>query len=387
MSLSLTAETRSRRQTAYLNITRFSHLTVAGFAAQWMFCATVLAYGAVGWLLVFRLPGADQFNTWRMVQLFVVAAVPAMTVSALLALALFRFHHLVTKVKPERPLSELFKVLKTDVSDVRRYVIGLPMFLAIFAFMCVFGQLKANIPVVNPFSWDETFMSLDQWLHFGEHPWKLLQPIVGHPIVTFFISKCYVVWLIVTWMVWMWLAFDTRLSHLRTRFFASFMLTWILGGSVLAFMLSSAGPVFYSNLGLSPDPYAGLMSYLRSVHAVYPVDALPMQDMLWGAYIGENSLVAGISAMPSMHNATALLFVLAVWPVNRKLGIAFALYAFVIFIGSIHLGWHYAADTYLAYAVTLTCWWLGGRFASWHDARPAYRKFQTMLEVKSEPAA
>ncbi len=386
MSLSLTAETRSRRQIVALNTARFFNLMVAGFAAQWVFCATVLAYALISWVLVFRLPGADQFNIWKMVQMFVVAAVPAMTASALLALTLFRLYHLVTKVKPERPLSELFKILKSDVSDTRRYVIGLPMFLAIFAFMCVFGHLKANLPVVNPFTWDEAFMELDRWMHFGQHPWQLLQPVIGHPIITFIISKCYVVWLILTWMVWMWLAFDTRLSHLRTRFFASFMLTWMLGGGVLAFMLSSAGPVFYSNLGLSPDPYVGLMSYLRSVHEVYTVDALPMQEMLWAAYTGENALVAGISAMPSMHNATALLFVLAVWPVNRKLGIAFALYAFVIFIGSIHLGWHYAVDAYLAYAVTLICWWLGGRFASWHNARPAYRRFQAMLDDNAPTA-
>ena len=360
----------------------------AGFAAHWMFYAIGGLYAAFAWLFVFRLPGADLFSAWKMLKLFVVAAIPAMLTSALLALAVHRFYYVVTTLKPERPLIEFVKIFKADIFDVRRYVIGVPMFFAVFIFMCVFEEIKTNIPVVNPYSWDETFMLWDKWLHFGQHPWEWLQPLLGYPVVTFIISKFYAVWLIVMWMVWMWLAFDTKLSHLRTRFFASYMLVWMLGGSVLAIVFSSVGPCYYTDIGLSPDPYTGLMAYLNAANTVYPIEALAMQDMLWETYTGKISVVAGISAMPSMHNATALLFVLAVWPVNRKLGIVLAVFAFVIFIGSIHLGWHYAIDAYLAYAVTVLCWWIAGRFATWHDRRGACRRFERMLnETSTAPAS
>ncbi len=387
MSVTLTTEAPVRHLSGLSRISRLCQLMGAGFAAHWMFYAIGGLYAAVAWIFVFRLPGADLFSAWKMLRLFVVVAIPAMLTSALLGLAVYRFYHVMATLKSERPLLDFIKVFKNDVLDVRRYVIGVPMFIAVFIFMCIFEEIKTNIPAVNPYSWDETFMFWDKWLHFGQHPWEWLQPIIGYPIVTFVISKFYAIWLVVMWMVWMWLAFDTKLSHLRTRFFTSYMLVWMLGGSLLAIVFSSVGPCYYTNIGLSPDPYSGLMAYLNSANTVYPVEALAVQDMLWQSYTGEISIIAGISAMPSMHNATTLLFVLTVWPVSRKLGIVLALFAFVIFIGSIHLGWHYAIDTYLAYAVTIFCWWIAGHFATWHNRRAACRRFDDLLKQHSGSVA
>ncbi len=376
---------QSRRFTARLRAC--ARLLALSFAAQWLFYAVVAGYGFVSTWFIFLRPDADLLSVWQMLKLFVLAAVPAMMTSALLALAIFRFHQVVTVIRPDRPIPEFLRLLRNDVFDPRRYIIGLPLFLAVFAFMCVFGEVKANIPIVSPFAWDEAFMELDRWLHFGRHPWEILQPVLGFPLVSFIISKFYAVWLVVMWMVWMWLAFDRRMSHLRSRFFVAYMLIWMIGGGLLAIALSSAGPVYYGNLGLSPDPFAGLMAYLHDADKIYPIEALTVQSMLWDAYTGKISLVAGISAMPSMHNATALLFVLAVWPVNRKLGIALAVFAFIIFIGSIHLGWHYAVDTYLAYAVTLACWWCAGYVARWNDSRPAHVRFAAALEAEFDDGA
>ncbi len=380
MSLVQTAELSSRHRSAAAYCLEFGRALAASFAAHWLYFAITGLFGAASMLLVFNAPGAHLGSFQQMLKLFLVANVPAMIVSSIVGLLVFHFIRIATRLRPDRPAASLYRAVKADAVDARRYLNGLPMFFAMFAFMCIFSLVKANIPAVVPFSWDETFMKLDHWLHFGNHPWQLLQPLIGNPIVTFVLAKLYSIWFIVMWLVWMWLAFDIRLTRLRTRFFVAFLLTWMIGGGLLATVFSSAGPVYYGALGLTPDPFAGLMGYLREVNESFVIEALFLQDALWQAYIGKTSAIAGISAMPSMHNATALLFVLAVWPASRRLGIALAVFAFAIFIGSVHLGWHYAVDAYLGYAVTLLCWWFAGWIARWQDALPVSRRYERLLQ-------
>jgi hypothetical protein len=78
----------------------------------------------------------------------------------------------------------------------------------------------------------------------------------------------------------------------------------------------------------------------------------------------------GISAMPSVHNGLAALFALAAFQINRVVGWIVAAYAAMIWIGSIHLGWHYALDGVIAFVLTYVMWIAAGRIAAAFD-RPA----------------
>lgn len=99
------------------------------------------------------------------------------------------------------------------------------------------------------------------------------------------------------------------------------------------------------------------MPFFLSARASYPVWSIDVQDLLWSAYNGrETGLVKGISAMPSMHVAIVCLFVLLGWRVNRIAGIGFTIFAAIIMVGSVHLGWHYAIDGYLAIILTFLIW-------------------------------
>ena len=67
--------------------------------------------------------------------------------------------------------------------------------------------------------------------------------------------------------------------------------------------------------------------------------------------------------MPSVHNGLAALFALAGFRIHRKLGWAMTVYAGVIWLGSIHLGWHYAIDGLFAFALAWGIWKVAGRVA------------------------
>ena len=162
--------------------------------------------------------------------------------------------------------------------------------------------------------------------------------------------------------------------HQLCRFFLAFMLITALLVTLFATISSSAGPAYFTRLGLSPDPYAELMTYLHTVKQSYPLWALDTQDMLW-AYKQEGSVFGGISAMPSIHNATALLFVLAVWKKSPILRAIMVVHAALIFLASIHLGWHYAVDSYIAWPIAAVLWWFAGRLSNWWENRAHVQDF------------
>ena len=93
----------------------------------------------------------------------------------------------------------------------------------------------------------------------------------------------------------------------------------------------------------------------------------------------EPNAAGEISAMPSMHNASALLFALAGYQVNRFWGWVLTVHATLIFIGSIHLAWHYAVDSYFAWGLTLVIWFAMAPVSRWWHHSPAQEEFDRML--------
>ncbi|MEP7174096.1 MAG: phosphatase PAP2 family protein [Aestuariivirga sp.] len=352
--------TAVNRRIEVLPASRFRSLVRKSISAHAIFGLIVAGYFA-GFLVLLRLrPDMATLDFSVIIAGFLLVSIPIMLVSVFI----MRFYHVARHVKPERPIPALLKDLWQYLSSGARMANGIPMVILMIVFMYVFVGVKASIPNLNPYSWDHYFSELDRTLHFGVLPWEWLQPLLGHPVITFVININYNCWFLVMWMTWVYFAFADRPSLLRTRFFLSFFLMWILIGGILAIVFSSAGPCYYGRLGLSPDPYAGLMAYLRGVNEVLPVWAIPVQDVLWQGHIGK-SAIDGISAMPSMHNGSALLFALAGYQVSRFAGHLLTAHAILIFIGSVHLGWHYAVDSYLAWALTLVIWFAVWPIAHW----------------------
>jgi hypothetical protein len=225
-------------------------------------------------------------------------------------------------------------------------------------FLYSYHTFKISIPTLHSFSWDESLMKLDFAIHLGNHPWSMIHPFLGYPEITRVITYCYHhVWEGVLITMVFWMAWSPR-RHLRKQFFLSFLLTWITLGTVLATVLSSAGPCYFDKISGLKNPYGPLMDYLNSMPDLLSVHA---QKMLWEIHAQKVPMFyTGISAMPSMHVAATVLCAMVGWQLNRAVGLILALFAAIIQLGSVHLGWHYAVDGYLSALFTFLIWkWMG----------------------------
>lgn len=138
-------------------------------------------------------------------------------------------------------------------------------------------------------------------------------------------------------------------------FFLALNLTWLMGGVLLAFVIPAAGPIFVHLFDPSlTAQFSALHDALRGV--LSPEGAiLTTQDYLI-ASVGQPVAVkgGGISAMPSIHVATAIVFLLAArntgwfWPTVT--------FAVLTFLGSVHLGYHYAIDGFASVPIAVLCW-------------------------------
>jgi hypothetical protein len=325
-----------------------------------IFLIVTLVYGGSIWILT-QIYNAPAYFTTSFYSITLHWA-------TVFFMVLFVAYRVFSVMIVDRPV----RLTRAIIADIKGYITWerflnvAPLLVLIPVFFSLFTSAKNLIPVINPFSWDPVFADLDAFLHFGRQPWEWLMPVLGFAGVTMVISLFYKLWFIIKFFVMYWQAFSLSRPALRERFFIALLGIWIINGTVLAMWLSSAGPCFFAQL--YPDlanPYAGLMEYLYAANDQAAVFDLPAQEFLWQAYQGHAPVpFSGISAMPSMHVSLAFLFLLLGWNYGRAQKIFFSLFLACTIIGSIHLGWHYAADGYLSILTTLPIWWAAGKIVA-----------------------
>ena len=275
-----------------------------------------------------------------------VAAALGCTIFCMLVYVFLRIVAL-WRIGADKPLSIVAGELAPKIPLLTLPVLISPIFLAAFT------AAKSAIPMLVGFRYDHLLANLDAAV-FLTDPWRITHRFIG-PVGTEVIQFFYVaIW--VSALALSQAAIPIFASRKRVGiFFTAMLLTWFMAGFLIAYALPAAGPVF---VNLS-DP--SLVSRFSPLTADLGRLLPPGSPFLHGPVYLEEGIKSGtaysgggISAMPSMHIAVVTIYVLAA---RRTFWFAPAcLFALIIFIGSIHSGYHYAMDAAVAVPVAVLCW-------------------------------
>lgn len=230
--------------------------------------------------------------------------------------------------------------------------------------MTGFNAFKQAVLPMAGMHYDELFAAIDQWMFLGNDPGLLLHEWMGSPAISRWLDAVYHAWFL-PMSVGVAVVAVFAGDRMRMRYMLTYVAIWVVLGVAMAYALPAAGPCFWADF-VAPGRFDPLMNTLYEHQAALGPDveiaALKYQQTLltaWGS--SELRVGRGISAMPSVHNALAVLFALAAFQYRRWLGVVFGLFAFLIWIGSIYLGWHYAIDGLVGGGAAAVFWWLSGK--------------------------
>lgn len=230
-----------------------------------------------------------------------------------------------------------------------------------------FGIFKQFILPIQGFPWDVTLAEADRLLFFGHDPWRATHAVFGSVAGTKFLDTLYSFWMIIMYGFPAAVVALFSENAMRVRLIGCWLASWVFIGGIGAWLLASAGPCYFNQLVGPNASFAELNVRLAGIAAQahaqgIKINAIDFQPMLLGAYKSTHYAPAGgISAMPSMHLAMATLFAITGYQWHRWLGHVMVLYWVFIWIGSIHLGWHYAWDGLVAGALMLGLWVIAKR--------------------------
>jgi hypothetical protein len=288
------------------------------------------------------------------------------------AVFLIVVYHLIRALlldRPHRPTIFIVYWIASGLKKSSSWLMPSFNFLALVILASCCAALKPLISVVHPFEWDVSLARIDKLLHFGQDPWRITHSVFVSDIATYWINFIYHAWFFVLFGFVFWAILARHHEKRRAQFLLASMGLWILAGSGIATIFSSAGPCYYHYVaGADAAHYQPLMDKLYTAHKTLltagwslGLPALNVQTMLWKDHITHTGMLGtGISAFPSMHVATSVTMALLARRLNLWFGRLMVLFAITIMIGSVHLGWHYAVDGYASTLLAIAAWKLSG---------------------------
>lgn len=215
--------------------------------------------------------------------------------------------------------------------------------------MLFFMWIKPELNAVAPFWADRLYADIDRAI-FGRDPWLFFQGID----LTFHAGAYSFFWAVAIMGTIVWL-FAQPPSMKRSAVLLNYFALWSIFGTIGQYLGSAAGPIFYQKIGLG-DRFAELSANIPPVTNA-------VSGYLWNLHINHIPAIgAGISAMPSLHIATAVWVYLAFHVHGSKFRLPAAIFALYMFALSVALGWHYAVDGVAGAAGAVLSQWAAEKY-------------------------
>lgn len=284
------------------------------------------------------IPGTywSVFNAYPIVRYFFLA--PILVFLGLLAAAVIH--------SPRAPLTFIGRKLASRG-------VGAVMILAVLILSATaFTAFKHEFSNWVTFFADQPLADLDRAIH-GTDPWRLAHRVMPPALEPVLYSLYLHLWFVqLLGMIVM--ASFLEDEEKRIGYLFAFAVTVIFLGTAVRLGGSSAGPIFYDRMA-GGARFGDLILALQQTPGGQGV--LKVADYLYASYAHDRTtLGTGISAMPSLHVAIAVLNAFFVSSLSRFWGRLAWAYAAAILFGSVYFGWHYALDGYVSILFVSLFW-------------------------------
>ena len=325
--------------------------------SDWLIPSVLLTM-ACGIAVLLHIP--DYRVLWAAMTIY-----PAWMAAALVLACLCLFARMVRQ-RVASPALELRRILAHERGRLTLTALAIALAgLNMITFMWVKPLLNYLVPF-----WAGPWLAKLDWLLFlGNDPWTLLGWL-NFPAAGLIYHPAWFAMIILALLIVAWAPASPEKSAMLLSYFT----LWTLVGPVIHTLLPAAGPLFFERLG-----YGARFAELHQWSETRQV-----ADYLWTIYASRNfGAGSGISAMPSMHVTMATWSALAISTFARGFAVPAKLFALLIFLMSIALGWHYAADGLVGAAAALCC---HRALLAWfrREARPRRRTPPAMAIAPSE---
>ena len=236
-----------------------------------------------------------------------------------------------------------------------------------------FLHVKHLVLWFNQTNHDLTLWNFDRWLHFGYQPNILAMAAISpYQVLAVLIDWLYFKYFVYKLLIALFFLLETHGRKLTDAYIFAYVMLWAFG--CIGYLLYPADGPCYAVLGhnsVGPSdaelhhvftfpittnvPESYIDQYAES--KIWTAKAFQVE--LWSdrqAFLQGKRLPGmfyGIAAMPSLHVAAVVFIAVFLFQVSSVAGAFASLYACVIFIGSMFLQWHYAADGYAGLLVAI----------------------------------
>lgn len=304
-------------------------------------------FAVVGAMLLVALVTAKAANIdGSMLVMPYFSASIAVTIVCFLC-SLFWWVVQLARQRADDPIASVIAIARNRSLYLLLPGVALPLFLVGYT------TSKTAIPFLVGYGWDGFWAQADA-LIFGADAWRIAHDWLG--------SRSMPIWELFYTAGWgTAFFFSSALIAIHAKrkdvaiYFTAMLSTWLIGGWLIAYLFSAAGPVFVHMFDANLTDRFGELRRVLEAH-LPQAGAIRKTQSYLAAAVDEHIAVkgGGISAMPSMHLGAASIYVLAAWRTHWI--VPAILFWFVIFVGSGYFGYHYWVDGLVAAVVAYACW-------------------------------